>query len=253
MKYFFLGILTYFFNQYLHSQPNKQSKVPSYPNEIMEYSLKYGVFNIGEAKISFGAEQYCPGAVIIAEARSIGFVKFIRDIHYRFQSCMDTSTGLPKVASRIIVEGDFVDVNNVFYNHTVRKDSSVVYSKETDSLVVPKNIFDILTGFYHYRSNYLNGKITQTPVTNITTFFIDEVWPLTIRYAGKEKISTKFGEIECLKLMPVTEVGRFFRTKEDMSIWVTNDGRYIPVLISANLKIGALKIEMIKYSPPSSK
>lgn len=230
----------------------KDIVVPNYQQEIMNYSLKIGFFNVGNATIEFITNNNCNGARIHAEAKSSGFVKMIKDIHYKFESCMDTITGLPSLASRRIIEGDFASLNEVDYYHTLRVDSSVIYSQETDSLVVPKNIFDILTGCYHFRANCITQDIPIGHADTIVTFFIDEVWDLIIRYAGEETIKTKYGMVKCLKFMPVTEVSRFFRGTDDLSIWVTKSGKNIPVRFEMNLRLGSFIAELENYQAPKN-
>lgn len=228
----------------------RNTKVPDYRHEKMHYNLKLGFFTIGEANVEFVTSMTCKGAKINAEAKSSGFVKIIKDVHYKFESCMDTLTGLPSVASRRIIEDDFSSLNTVEYFHKLRSDSSVVYSTQTDSLVVPKNIFDILTGFYHFRANGISNDLPKGHVDTVTTFFIDEVWDLIIRFAGEETIKTKYGMVKCLKFMPVTEVGRFFKTTDDMSIWVTKAGKNIPVRLEVDLKVGSLVADLESYQAP---
>jgi len=252
MRILLAGLVTTICLQYLCSQKSNL-KVPYYPNETVDFSLKYGFLKIGEAHLEFGYDKKCPGAHIVAYAKNIGLFKMINNIHYRYECCMDTATGLPISDSRILIQGNYVDINTVYYDHSSRKDSSLVYSKKTGTVVVPKNTYDLLSGFYHYRKNYLRDNLPLNHSVSITTFFIDEIWDLTIRYCGKDTINTKYGPIECLKVKPVTIVGYFFRTSDAMSIWVTNSGKYIPVKFSVDLKIGTLYGDIIDYKKPQYK
>ncbi len=245
-----LIVFVFLFSKATLFSQKKDIVVPNYQQEIMNYSLKLGFLNIGDATIKFISTNNCNGAKIHAEAKSSGFVKMFKDIHYKFESCMDTTTGLPSLASRRITEDDFSSLNEVDYFHTLRMDSSVIYSQETDSLVVPKNIFDILTGCYYFRANCITQDLPVGHADTIVTFFIDEVWDLIIRYAGEETIKTKFGMVKCMKFMPVTEVSRFFKGHDDLSIWVTKSGRNIPVRFEINLRVGSLIAEIDSYQAP---
>jgi hypothetical protein len=213
----------------------------------------YGIFRIGEAHLEFTYDQKCSGAYIRASAANIGLIRFVKDIYYMYECCMDTTTGLPISDSRILIEGDYVDINTVYYDHLSRKDSSLVYSKKTDTVVVPKNIYDLLSGFYHYRANYLKDNLPLNHKVTTTTFFIDEVWDLSIRYCGKEIINTIYGPVECLKVKPTTVIGHFFRTSEAMTIWLANSGDYIPVKFSIEFKIGTLHGNITNYKSPDRK
>jgi hypothetical protein len=232
-------LFIFIFIPYSFSEKNN-SEITYFPNETVEYSLKYGIFKVGEAHLDFSFDQKCSGAYIQADAKSSGLLKLIRDIHFRYECCMDTLTGLPISDSRILIEDDYADISTVYYDHISRKDSDLIYSKKTDTLAVPKNIYDVLSGFYHYRANYLGDNLPMNHTVSTTTFFIDTIWDLTIRYYGKDIINTNYGPIECLKVKPVTIKGHFFRTTDAMTIWFANKGKYIPVKFSVDLKLGTL-------------
>ena len=217
------------------------------PIEEIDYSLKYGIFKIGDAHIEFGYDQNCRGAFIQAYAKSTGLLRLIKDIHFQYDCCMDTLTGLPVTDSRILIQGDHVDTSTVYYDHVTREDSSLVYSINTDTVVVPKNIYDLLSGFYHYREECLEDGLPLNHSDTTTTFFIDEIWDLIIRYFGKEIIDTDYGSIECLKVKPVTIIGRYFRTTEAMTMWFTNNNKQIPVKFLIELRLGTLYGNITTY------
>ncbi len=239
MKIFLIGLFSFIWFQYSFSQ-RTNIKIPYYPNETIDFSLKYGLFKIGKAYLEFNCDQKCTGAYIQAYAKSSGLLKLVKDIYYKYECCMDTLTGLPVFDSRTLIEGNYVDINTVYYDHLSRNDSDVIYSKKTDTVIVPKNTYDLLSGFYHYRTNYLGDNLSLNHTISITTFFIDEIWDLTVRYCGKEIIDTKYGPVECLKIKPVTIIGHFFRTSDAMTIWLTNNEKLIPVKFSVDLRLGTL-------------
>ena len=239
MKKFIAGLVSFICFQYSFSE-KPDPEITDFTNETVSFSLYYGILKVGEAHLEFSYDQKCSGANIHADAKSSGLLKLFKDIHFRYECCMDTLTGLPVSDSRILIEDDYADISTVFYDHISRKDSDLIYSKKTDTLAVPKNIYDLLSGFYHYRENYLEDNLPLNHTVSTTTFFIDTVWDLTIRYCGKDIINTTYGPIECLKVKPVTIKGHFFRTTDAMTIWFANKGNYIPVKFSVDLKLGTL-------------
>lgn len=249
MRSFLIGLILILFLQITYSQ-DQQNNIPFYPNETIDYNLKYGIFKVGVARLEFRYDDSCSDAFIYADAKSVGLIKYLKNIHFRYQCCMDTLTGLPITDSRILIEGDFEDINTVYYDHTSRSDSSLVYSVKTDTQAVPKNIYDILSGLYKYRANLPNDNLPQGHVATYKTFFIDEVFDLIVRYKGIETIKTCEGDIECIKIMPVTIIGHFFKTTDAMSIWLTNDSNYIPVKFTIDLRIGKLHGEFTSYRKP---
>ncbi len=225
-------------------------RIPYYPGEEMNYLLHMGFLSLGEATIEFDTDSVDCGSFIHVDARSTGLAKMIKNIRYDFGSCIDPSTGLPYIATRIVQEGEEHNESEVHYYHDLRPDSSIVYSQQLDSVVVKKNIYDILSAFYFFRANYASRKMVRHHEVTLTTFFISEVWDLRIRYDGRETISTIFGETDCLRFMPITEVGPYFRDTDDMTIWVTDDSNKIPVKIHVDLKVGSITADLRSYISP---
>ena len=243
------GLVFFACSQNSYAQ-NTEEVVPFYPGENIDYTLKYGFFKIGEAHLEFNLDRNCKGAYIKAYAKSSGLVKLLKDVLYQYECCMDSATGLPISDSRVLIEGDYQDECTVYYDHVSRNDSSIVYSKNTGTMVVPKNVYDLLSGFYHYRANYLRNDLPLNHTVCTTTFFIDEIWDLTVIYCGMESIRTAYGRIECLKVKPVTIVGQFFKTSDAMTIWFASQGEHIPVRFEVCLKIGTLYGDIVKGKSP---
>ena len=61
---------------------------------------------------------------------------------------------------------------------------------------------------------------------------------------GTEILETKFGKVECIKLIPIVQKGRVFNEKESIILWVSNDENRIPIKIKANIAIGSLDCDL---------
>jgi len=227
-------------------------EVPDYGGETMHYSLKYGILNIGYASISCLLDTAGCGYNIKAEAQSTGLAKIFRNLNYRFECCMDQATGLPYSATRSLKDGKYNLYNELIFDQYSRIDSAIIFSLMSGKHIVSKNIYDILTGFYHFRMNFLAENMNIGDDVVIKTFFTDELWNLRIRYAGEETIKTDSGEVECYRFNPVTVVGRFFHHEDDMSVWFTKDEDHIPVKIRLDLKVGSINGELKEYQRPIS-
>jgi len=235
------------------SSQNKAFEVPDYLGEIMLYKLKYGVFTIGKASISCLSDSMDCSIRIKAVAKTTGWVKLFRDLNYRFESCMNDSTGLPKAAIRSLKDGKYEVYNELIFDRISNSDSTIVVSQLSGKHVVPKNIYDILTGFFHFRKNFLYDSTTRSEDVVIKTYFTDELWDLRIRYSGQERVKTNYGELLCDKFNPVTVVGRYFHNDNDMTVWFTKQHNAIPVKIMLNLRIGSITGELDGYQNPKYK
>jgi hypothetical protein len=231
----------------------KQFKVPDYQGEVMHYKLKYSIFNIGSATISCLDDPSGCGHRITAEARSDGLMRLFMNLHYQLECCMDPASGLPLYSVIDLKDGRNIFHNELEFDRGSGTDSTIILSRMTGKHVLPGNIFDILTGFYHYRMNCITGHAKSGSETVIRTFYPDKPWDLRIRWAGTENLETAFGQMACYRVHPVTVVGKYFYNEDDMTIWFTRDEFHIPVQIGLNLKFGGIHGELVQYENPRQK
>ncbi len=246
-------ILLYFFLTLIFSSvslPEENLIVPDYGGEKMQYTIQYGLLNVGEAIISFTADSSDCGGYLQALARSTGIVRLFKSIDYRFKSCMDSITGLPKYASENLADRRHQAQNEFLFDQHSRNDSSIVHSQKSGMHVVPKNMYDLLTAYFSFRANYISECIETGQEVVIKIFISDVVWDLKIKYVGKETIKTLYGRIECLKFNPSTVAGNFFKNEDDMTFWLTDDVNHIPVRIQLDLIIGSLIANLKEYQEP---
>mgnify|MGYP001576045723 FL=1 len=112
---------------------------------------------------------------------------------------------------------------------------------------VPKGIQDMLSSFYFARNiNYDNAKPGDE--FELNTFLDDEIFPLKIRFAGRETIENDLGTFRCLKFNPVVQEGRVFNPEKDLTVWLSDDKNHIPITIEAKLFVGSAKMDLTAYS-----
>ena len=228
---------------------NEQSDSPYKPGENLTYLIHYGFINGGKAFLNINNDSILDKKAyhVKIQAKTTGVADALYKVRDTYESYINPSTDLPFKAIRNISEGRYKRYNEVLFDHESRTDSSLVYSQTSGLQVVPKNIHDILSGFYYMRKYYITGDINKGDTIHIKTYFTDELFPLSIRYKGIETIRTKLGKIECYRFDPVTEIGRLFKTEDDMSIWFSKDKNFIPVRIRFDIYVGSVKVDLIEY------
>lgn len=234
--------------------PASPMRVHEYVGESMHYKLSYGLFNIGVASISCYEDQAGCGYIIRAEARSIGILKVFKNLHYRFECCMDPATGMPKSATTDLKDGRNISYNSVEFDYHSRTDSAIICSKSSEEqvYVVRRDIYDILTAYYHFRTNLFDERTLGGLHVVIPTFVADTLWDLRITYQGTETIETMYGQQSCQKFNSGTVAGKFFRHDDDMTVWYTEGEIPVPVQIQLNLKLGSITGELYKYRLPAN-
>jgi hypothetical protein len=105
----------------------------------------------------------------------------------------------------------------------------------------------MMSAFYYARNlDITNAK--KGDIFKITCVVDDEIFPLKIKYMGKETIETDAGTFYAIKFAPVIQKGRIFKKEEDLSVWISDDKNHIPLMASAKIMVGSIKMELKKYS-----
>ncbi len=217
--------------------------------EKVDFTINYGVIQGGVATLELKSDTFRGKEVWHSTlmGKTTGVVDAVFRVLDIYESYIDPETGLPVRSIRNISEGRYRKYNEVIFDHKTRKDSAILTSDLTGVHVTQPGIHDILSCFYYMRNNNLPyyDTLKKGDLITIMTWFTDELYPIRMRYLGVDEIRTKAGKLKCLKFNPVTEVGRLFKTEEDVSFWFTADKNFLPVKIRFDIFVGAFTVEMV--------
>jgi hypothetical protein len=234
---------------HVHAQgviiPAIKSGISFQSGEKLTFQIRYGLIVGGVTVVSLTEEIYNNQAVFhaVATARTTGVAEVIFGVKDIYESWFDRKTNLPYKQIRNIKEGKYTHYNEVTYNHT----NNTIDSKLTGIHSVPENTLDLSTALYYIRRIDFS-KLNEGDVILLNIYFSDELFPFYLRYSGKEIIKTKLGKMNCLIISPIVEVGRMFKTPDDLKIWLTDDQNCIPVLVRMDIRVvGAVYLKLISY------
>jgi hypothetical protein len=71
---------------------------------------------------------------------------------------------------------------------------------------------------------------------------------MAVIYKGRETIETKAGYFRAYKLVPKMPESDLFAGENSVSLYLSDDKNKIPVMIKAELLVGALKVDLYEYS-----
>ena len=91
------------------------------------------------------------------------------------------------------------------------------------------------------------NNLNEGDTIDMNMFFDKENYKFRLKFLGRETLRTKFGKVRTLKFRPYVQAGRVFKEKESLTVWVTDDGNKMPVLIKASLAVGSLKASLTEY------
>jgi len=219
--------------------------------EKVTYIIQYGFITAGSGTLELKSDTIEGKEVWHSKlsARTTGMAEALFKLVDIYESFIDPVTQLPVKSIRNIREGRYRKYNVVLFDHKTRSDSSILNSDLTGIHIAPPGIHDILSCFYFFRNHILpvDSNLKKGELTTIMTWFCDELYPIRLRYIGIDEVKTKVGKIKCYKFNPVTEVGRLFKTEEDVSFWFSADKNFLPVKIRFDIFVGAFTCELLNY------
>jgi hypothetical protein len=171
--------------------------------------------------------------------KSYDWIFRVRD---KYETFLDTETLLPQKFIRNVNEGGYKFTNYVVFDQAKKKAFSG--KKVFD---VPECVQDVLSAIYYAR-NIDYSKFKPGAKIPFNMFLDDQVYNLYIRYVGKEKIKTKYGTFNAIKITPLLIKGTIFKGGEDMMVWVSDDDNHIPLRVDSPILVGSIKVDMMGYS-----
>jgi len=212
--------------------------------EKLVYDIKYGVITAGEATLELKQTTYQDKEVwqIQVSAKTNSFFDKMFKVRDYIESISLFENFYSLRFTKRMEEGNYrqhrVHLNYLNLNKSVY--SSYQYKTGTfknTEIEIPSNTLDIMSAFYFARTQDLKPK--DYLAINIT---IDgKNYDAGVEVIKRETVDSIFGKKACLQIRPVLQGEAIFKQTGSIDIWLTDDGRKIPVLLSSKVIFGSFK------------
>jgi hypothetical protein len=228
---------------------NSTEPLPSQKNiafkegEILTYRMHYGAINAGVAILEVkpnlievnGRKLYH----IVGRGYTTGTTDWFYKVRDRYETYMDKDALLPWMFVRRVDEGGYKFSQDYMFNHYTKK----VDIGNGEKYDVPSGVQDMVSAFYTARNLDLSHA-KEGDIFTLDCFVDKELWPMKIKFVGKENISTDLGNYRCLKFRPIVQKGRVFKKEEDLNVWISDDNNHIPMRVQAKVLVGSIKMDI---------
>ena len=228
-----------------------QEKTAFQDGEWFKFRMSYsGFLKAGNATLTVDETTLNGKQVyhVVGKGWTTGAIKWFFKVKDRYESYFDKQTGLPYKFIRKIDEGGHTKDIEIDFDHKKRQ-AHVENKKHNTKKVIAteKDVQDMVSAFYYLRNNLDTESIQIGETINMDMFFDDEAYKFKLKFLGREILKTEFGSVPTLKFRPYVQAGRVFKEKESLTVWVTDDGNKMPVLIKADLAVGSLKASLVQF------
>ncbi len=236
------------YNQQLEASAFKYRTVKNtafQAGEKLTYRLHYGLIDAAQATLEVKkVERKISGRSlyrVIGKGKSIGSFNWFFKVDDRYESYIDEEGIFPWVFIRRVNEGGY----KINQDYTFIQNKGKV--KEGDKeYKAPTNVQDMISSYYYARTlDFSNAK--KGDIFEFDSFVDGEVYPLKIKFLGREKVKIRKGKYNALKFSPVVQVDRIFKNEDDLQVWISDDENKIPLLAKAKILFGSIKMELTDY------
>ena len=232
-------ILLVFGRLLLFSYGQEKDAFPYPEGEKLFFDLSYGWIKGGEGVMQYHTvvRDSDTMAVVRAEAHTTGIFSWFSPVEDRSETHFRAEDGYPVRSVREIRRRGKTSSEELLFledNHRIRS------SRSGDHLF-PVRMYDVLSAFYRARSMLSRHLPAEGSILRLPLFFDGKYFDVRVRYDGKEEIRTFEGRKMCYRFVPDTTGNRTFTDPEQLRIWVTDDGRLLPVRIVARLPVGSFR------------
>jgi hypothetical protein len=215
------------------------------PGEFLKYRIHYGIIDAGEATLEVKPDLFPVGNRkcyhVVGLGRTRGAFDWFFKVRDRYESYFDAQAFVPWIFIRRVNEGGYTINQNVTFNPYKKTATS-----EKGTIPVSEYVQDLVSAYYYARTlDFNNAKVGA--VFPINAYLDDEVFPMVIKYVGKETITTKLGTFRCIIFRPLLQEGRVFKEQEGMTVWVTDDINRVVIRAEAEILVGSIKMDLDGY------
>ncbi|MBI5476520.1 MAG: DUF3108 domain-containing protein [Ignavibacteriales bacterium] len=211
--------------------------------EFFRFDVNYGFVTAGEAILSVRDTVYNNRLCKLVEfnLNSKPFFDAFYKVRDRYITIIDAAGLFPWRFEQHIREGGFsrdftADFDQV--NHIAQTSKGNYH--------IPAYVQDIMSAFYYTRtldfSHFRPGE-----KLHLQNFYKDSTYELDVKYKGFQTIDVEAGKFNCIIVEPLAREGGLFKSEGKLHVWLSNDERKIPVLVSAKILIGKVEAELIEY------
>ena len=214
--------------------------------EKLTYAIHYGPIVAGSATIETPSYVYYAGRKcykVEFTMRSAPFFDFFFKVRDYYFSLIDVRGLFPWKFEQHIREGGYKKDFIAWFDQC----SHTATTNEGGPYVIKPYTQDAVSTFFFARTlNYDTLKAGEE--IHFSNFYENKVYPLDVKYLGKEDVHTKAGKFPCQVIEPVIVKGGLFKNTGKITIWITDDSLKVPVKVKTDVVIGSVIAELTSYS-----
>jgi len=221
-----------------------------HPGETLKYDVSWSdivtagtaVLEVKEGKLPDGRNVL----MFILSGRSAGVVDQFFRVNDTVKSVFDPKT-MQSLSYKLDENyGKKKRRRELIFDHERKRVVSKLNDDPPETFDVPEQAMDALSSLYYLRTkeDFTIGKPMYIEVHDG-----GKNWSVEVQTLGREKVKTRAGEFATIKVRTYPRHEGVFMNKGVAFLWLTDDGRRIPVLMKSTLKVGSFVFSLTDMKP----
>lgn len=224
--------------------------IPFKSGESVSYNIQYhwGFIWLTAGEVTFSVENAFWKDFQCFHFQGIGKTYDNYDWFYKvrdkYESWCDVKTLQTYEYKRKVYEGGYEVENHYVFDN----EKELIYTdglraqKEVlkDTFNLSSCLFDVMTLVYYCRcidfSKHKEGELIPMSI-----ILDNELHNINIKYLGEETIEVNDEEVNTHKFSSELIAGSIFNEGDEMTIWVSDDGKQVPLKVKAEIMVGAIE------------
>jgi hypothetical protein len=229
------------FGSWISAEERKRfARVPWRIGEYFQFSIDWNGLNGGSSLMQVQNLHTVDGHRvyrIVSKTESNSFVSKFYKVRDRAESYIDAESLVTRRFIKHLREGGYKQDLDVRFDQARRK---AVYDGG-GSFDVPAGVQDVLSAFYYVRTLPLVAGSTL----NIPTHDNRKSYDMEVKVLKRERIEVPAGKFDCILVEPVLKSEGVFKSKGSILVWLSDDGRRIPVLVKSKIPVGSISVSLV--------
>lgn len=227
-----------------HEVAGLASKHPFVPGERFSYQISWFTVTAGTAVMEVtdgGRIDDRPAMKLVTTATSSPFVTKFYPVNNRVESTVDAATLQPQRMIFQRREGKRKNDFNYTFHHA---DGTVTAIKDgtTEILQIPTGTQDAISCLYYVRES-----LSLQPGASLTmnVHHDKKNYKLEVRVEAIETVEGSWGKVETARVLAIMPFQGIFLNQGNIRVWLTTDGRRVPVRMKAKVVIGSIVADLV--------
>ncbi len=219
--------------------------LPFRVGESLTYEVSWLGVRVGKATMRIEPASHPTGDEVlhlISLARTYPFFDTFYKVDDRVESLFDPCTLVPRFFRIGQREGRYRNDREMIFDQSNHRVTYRKNDKPPQIITTDTTVQDPLSVLYAVRTMPLPvGQSISVPI-----FDRGKTWVAKVRVVKRERLTLSIGAINTIKVQPFVHGSGIFRHKGNIFVWLSDDAQRIPVQMSSNILIGAVKARLIE-------